>query len=327
MKLQKPWPGLPVAFLSGSGVSLPSGIPTGMAFSAAFASVIDGSAKRGKQMLPALVTTDCEGSLHRVRFEQLLQIWRDTADPNLEILNVFEGGWTPTGIHTFLADAMHEGFPVFTTNFDGLIEAAYIARHGTGLCQVFLNSGSGTTFAAYESTARTRPTLFKLHGTLRTLHDIQRILDGKKPVRRQIASVGATLDKIGDGRRVVGLEISKEHCLTNELRGKVLIVLGYSGLDDFDVIPSLRHALTGSAGLIWIRHRDTADVEPRSSVLADLLPMPLFQLTHVIPVRLALGRTDDVLANLFRMRVDRTYVGVKKTPKQMLGAIPAVRGA
>src|SRR5437870_1191046 len=106
MELQKLWTKHPVAFLAGSGISFASGIPTGMAFSAAFAEAIAGSKKRYKELLRSLVTSEREWSLHRVRFEQLLQVWRDVVDPNLEILDVFEASWTPTGIHHFLAEAL-----------------------------------------------------------------------------------------------------------------------------------------------------------------------------------------------------------------------------
>jgi tetratricopeptide (TPR) repeat protein/NAD-dependent SIR2 family protein deacetylase len=327
MELQKLWTKHPVAFLAGSGISFASGIPTGMAFSAAFAGAIAGSKKRCKELLRSLVTSEREWSLHRVRFEQLLQVWRDAVDPNLEILDVFEASWTPTGIHHFLADALSEGLPVFTTNFDGLIEVAYSRCHREPLRQLFRTSGAGSTFASFRAKRWELPTLFKLHGTLRSLRDIQRHLEGKKPMLRQTVSIGATLDNIGDGRRVVGLEISKEHCLATELKGKVLVVLGYSGLDDFDVIPSLQQVLPAGAGVIWIKHSATNVIEYRAPLPADLIPASLLQLSESIRFELAVGPTAAVLKDLFGVVIDDRNFPMKETPDVIVNSIPAVRKA
>ena len=120
-------------------------------------------------------------------------------------------------LHDFCAQVIERGGAVITTNFDTLIESALDAR----------------AIAFHRSTLACRvgnSVLFKIHGSI-----------------DDAASLAFTIDQVGAG---LGQERSQSlHAL---LRGRVVLVLGYSGNDQLDILPVLRTA--GYDRIIWIVH-------------------------------------------------------------------------
>ena len=114
-----------VAFLVGSGISISSGLPSGMAFSRRIAELLGSDSREVAEISKLLVVSDADKSTAHIRFEQLVATFRATVDPSLTLLDVFDSSLPPNSTHTFLASALSHGVPVFTTNFDHLIEAAY----------------------------------------------------------------------------------------------------------------------------------------------------------------------------------------------------------
>ncbi|MDE2344710.1 MAG: SIR2 family protein [Betaproteobacteria bacterium] len=126
----------------------------------------------------------------------------------------------PNSVHLFLATALSAGNHVITTNFDRLIE-----RAGTRL---------GVQFNRYVSSLSVRKatagTLFKVHGSIDSSHSLK-----------------VTIDQIG-----LGLN-SQRSSMIKELTGRrTVLVLGYSGYDQLDVMPAL--ATCAYTRLIWISH-------------------------------------------------------------------------
>ncbi len=149
----------------------------------------------------------------------------------LDALDCLDGR-PPNVIHYLLARCLSLGNTVCTTNFDGLIEEA--CRH----------LGSPFTICADDATAlhahAVRHLLFKIHGTLR---------DAAGTNRKD--TIVATLDQVGRG-----LSVPKALLLTDLVRQKPTLVLGYSGLDEFDILPCLRQARTSQA-VYWVAHATT----------------------------------------------------------------------
>lgn len=264
-----------------------------------------------RHLLPASTN---EGLRVRIRFEQLLQIVRDTADKNLSTLKCLEHATTPTALHYFLARQAAAGAAVFTTNFDTLIERAYMLESSKTLLRVLDHESSNkrqqdSSFAHARNIAPTRQNhlLFKLHGSLRKLKYSRP--GGARFGRWSTKTLNATLDTIGRGSVHPGLEANKEHLFLKCLSGRILIVIGYSGLDDFDVIPTMERAIRMNVlkGVLWISHCEcdsmsiTSWLNDRCKWIAQTLPSAL---TDVVRTKdphafVAFGRTTDIIESMF----------------------------
>lgn len=298
------------AFLAGAGISVPSGLPTAWTFNKTLASFLSETAA-SQEKLEQLLTTGYAASYGpRLRFEQVIQVLRDR-DPELSILRVFDETGGPTFLHHFLARALSHGAAVFTTNFDSLIERAYYQRvspkQASRLNQVFSETYDEQvrrdrchSFAKYIRLRYPKPAVLKLHGSLRVTPSPNPFglprwdFDG-------LASIGATLDKVGRTSPDLRLEPHKEETLVKLMRGRVLCVMGYSGADDFDVTPSLASAMQNSAGLIWIRHEEgnTRVIGGCSSRALSLLPPVLRAACTTDRTVIICGRTARIVEDLF----------------------------
>jgi tetratricopeptide (TPR) repeat protein len=229
-------------------------------------------------------------------------------------------------MHHFLSWALDHGAHVFTTNFDGLIEDAHRCRGGTPL-QVFVDEQRGeqddlpnTSFESYLLHGLPRPAVLKLHGTLRA-----RTHDGSE--REQFGSVGATLDRIGSSSATPRLEAFKHEVLRATLHNRILCVLGYSGTDDFDVIPSLASLLPDSANLIWIRHEDHSPevLDITQAKARDAIPPPLRSSASRLGACCVHGRTDEAIELLFGYSRVVSAVRPPANFEERLAAIPTYR--
>ena len=211
-------------------------------------------------------------------------------------------------LHTFLAEALKKNALVFTTNFDSLIEYAFKQQAPNNaspgpLLQVYLedeteetDSQSCRSFERYLCRGLPHPALLKLHGTLRDIHALT------EPMKFSgQSSIGATLDRIGTRGGAMRLEPHKHATLEAALRGRVLCVIGYSGSDDFDVVPSLAEALTGATGLLWLRHENQLPevIEVAKGTGLELLPERVRRPALQIPSFIVRGQTDEAISNLF----------------------------
>lgn len=195
-----------------------------------------------------------------LRFEQVMAALRDTVDPHLSILDLFDRG-SPSLLHYRLADAIARGASVLTTNFDSLLEIAYYEQTTrTDMpVQVALSrrnecpARTTMTFTSFASQHH-RPALLKLHGTLRSPTAIQEGLRVRSVAADARRSIIATLDRLTGRFNTYGLEPAKERVLRAALRDRVLVVMGYSGSDTFDVIPSLERCLPQARAIIWCAH-------------------------------------------------------------------------
>lgn len=151
----------------------------------------------------------------------------DAARPLLEVLRGRPNAW-----HGLLAAALGTGCCVITTNFDTLIEAA------SNILGV-----KGETFVgtAMEERYRPRSILFKIHGSI----------EEGSPTRA-LSSVALAVRQVGRG-----LTTGQTTLLRALVEDRPLIVLGYSGRDDFDILPALL-SLRRSAPGIWIVHQPKA---------------------------------------------------------------------
>lgn len=216
-----------LAFLSGAGVSRdpPANCPLAKEMTCSLAEAfwdISIISKRHWQK------TTLRRRAVKVRFESLMQVIADTTG-TVGFLRVLRGG-RPNAIHRMLARALLDGCPVLTTNFDQLIERA-VAEKG----------GSITTLKDARDFKRWRR--YSPKGVLAKLHGSLEDLDSLCATIRQVGLLGPAF--MWDPPR--GNYLSK-------VRKKYpMVVIGYSGYDDSDILPKLR--ITASEKpLLWILH-------------------------------------------------------------------------
>lgn len=232
-----------LCFLAGSGISCnpPTCFPTGYQFTKALLQYVLPTEVR--QDILDLTNPKREGMQSPgdfLRFERLLLHLQESCDPALQVLDGFAASERPNPIHVFLAKMIVEGNPVLTTNFDSLIEYALL-NIGVPRKEVLP--------VISESDWEARPKrgqcpIYKLHGSIFDAH-------GEMHCRE---SLQVTLSQIAQGKGArFQLEPWKRQVLQFYLFRYDLVVLGYSGLDDFDVLPTLWN-IRSAKRILWISH-------------------------------------------------------------------------
>jgi len=250
----------PLIFLVGAGISSdkPSWLPTAIPFikpvlSALTKPSIADAFYPSNRKRQGIVTPP-------PRFEFTCQLIKDYLDPKLELLECYasnnsskkdgtieitEFNPKPNFTHFALADFLLAGHYVFTTNFDNLIEDAFKIR----------NKGEDPNIPTYYSMAQyyqvkrsvrepLKPGIYKLHGSLYE--------PWSPSPKRCPETLGVTLDKIR-------YEKNKEIAFRWALEHGDLYVMGYSGSDEFDILPMMASAKASDRRLIWIIHRRKGD--------------------------------------------------------------------
>lgn len=274
--------------LAGAGVSIPSGLASGQIF----------NHNLWRELLPRDGFSHELDPIRRwhlrprrrplVRFEQLVGILRDLVDPQLSILGFMEVSWQPTALHRWLVEALHRRALLLTTNLESLIEIAYYQDTEHFPPQVADADEWVSCLSAIPDHA-----VFKLHGTLRRCDELAgvatKVATGPTtPFATE--TVAATLDRVGtlvaNPSTFAGGFVLPEFmmlALKEIVRDRDLLVVGYSGSDDFDVLPSLRQLKPHYRRVVWVDHVDKDEI--RCQRLADL--------------QIVRGRTTTVLGRLF----------------------------
>ena len=232
-------PGAKLTFLVGAGCSVdaPSCLPLGRA------------------MMEAIIDYTCVESeiekirkLEQLRFEALVEIIRDVLDKDLKIIDFYGQCDKPNIQHFFLADMIKKGNFVMTTNFDFLIEYA-LRQSGVpdeDIIPVITREDFEKFKDLYEQYNKGKKTLYKIHGSTKNIIEDQSTRE----------SLIATIQAIGlnkEGENVFQLESFKQPLFVNITKDRSLIVMGYSGSDDFDIVPTLK-ILKNLRNIIWINY-------------------------------------------------------------------------
>lgn len=223
------------AVLAGAGISLnpPSSLPPAWPL---MRSIIEALAPDDASREALLLACDANrpgklGEQHFLRMERLFElIYPDDALP-AAIMEMSKASRC-NSIHFSLALAAAAGTIILTTNFDCLIEKACTQL---GLpCKVFINDEDYRDFENYRD--RKTCLILKLHGSA----DVP-------------ASIQTTLRHIGKGKDDWHMSQTKGMVVRNILQTRSLIVMGYSGSDDYDIVPVLTQT-PSEKGLLWVEH-------------------------------------------------------------------------
>jgi len=265
-------------FLVGAGISFdfPSNLPL--------------SKKVVSTILSHITITEEYGKLSRLmkegrvlRFEILMNILQETIDPDLSLLKIYALCDYPNKQHYFLAEMIKEGHIVLTTNFDHLIEQALI-KSGISKNEIKLFL-TDIDYEKREEYVKFPYKLFELHGT------VKNIISGKV----ELQTISASLNQIGKGRGLFQIEEGKKQLLEYFLDSHDCIIMGYSGWDDFDIIPILENFQTDSKRLIWIKHSKTT--QPKEQKIMKINP------EYVGEVKLtSTSKCDQILYEIVKNR-------------------------
>jgi tetratricopeptide (TPR) repeat protein len=186
-------------------------------------------------------------SLEGLRYEIVIEFIQKYFDQELKIMDFFDNFTQPNIHHYFLAHSIIQGHQIITTNFDYLIEYALMnfIEDKTKILPIitpndFINYADLNKLATQGKYA-----IFKIHGSKKNIISNEDTRD----------SLVTTISALGRerGEKTFAIEDYKKPALVNLLEGRTLIIMGYSGSDDFDISPTLKE-LQNISKIVWINH-------------------------------------------------------------------------
>jgi NAD-dependent SIR2 family protein deacetylase len=228
-------------FVTGAGISksAPSNLPTGIDFINSFFEYIKTAEIDSK--FNALIKKLKNNP--SIRFEILLSlINREFNVDSKQILECYKNCKSYNKIHYLLAILTRYKHIISTTNFDSLIERAYQDLFNKNL-DVVINDSE------YSSNLYGTHTLYKLHGSFEIFNR------NTKTWEEQSESILHTIDLIGLQGYKLRLNINKQKFLIENFVKRDVIFIGYSGSDDFDIIPIIKMTKSNRK-LIWFDYNE-----------------------------------------------------------------------
>ncbi len=243
-------------FLAGAGISIdaPSSIPSAREIVRAMLGLC----------APA-EEIDSLLALRMLRYELVVEKIQNTLDPDLHFLDYLDLVKEPNLIHHFLARAMiHEKCNVVTTNFDHAIEMALkecIGDNDTSIITPVITKQDFTAFRRPLDLFKAgKLPVYKIHGAKRNA------ITNQDTTSSLVTTIGA-LGKDRSSTETFAIESYKKHAVFNLTKRRTLVVMGYSGSDDFDIGPTLR-MIPYLFRIIWIEHAELD--EPQVKVFNKL---------------------------------------------------------
>ncbi|MDL2265200.1 tetratricopeptide repeat protein [Parabacteroides sp. OttesenSCG-928-G07] len=278
-----------ITFLAGAGISInsPSNLPAAKNYMLSMFKTLDQIAGWKQDLFQDLYYQYIEKQ-SKIRFEYLMALINQYFDSENHVLDIYALPKSPNEYHYGLANAIQNKNTVITVNFDVLIELACINRKMKVSQELFES----------DSVKEKKNTLYKLHGTALKLNDNGTWV-------RQLKESKSTLSSIGIDGYKFELFDSKRKFFEKKLKDSTLVVIGYSGLDDFDICPLIEEIKSGKK-LVWIDFKNQDDVTYWSgdSLLRTNLPSPIKKILKnkrrtAENIILLQGRTLNILKRLF----------------------------
>jgi len=189
-------------------------------------------------------------SLNLLRYELVVEKIQDIFDEKLKFMDYLELVSSPNILHFFLAHLIKRGNYVITTNFDYLIEYALIKILPKDQHFSIYPIITKEDFLSFQEPKRLIETgkfpVFKIHGSKRN------IITGELTHESLITTISA-LGREREEGETFAIEPYKKPAVYNLMKDRTLVIMGYSGSDDFDIGPMLKE-LPFLSRLIWIEH-------------------------------------------------------------------------
>ncbi|MFX1257006.1 MAG: hypothetical protein ACFFAN_04045 [Promethearchaeota archaeon] len=198
--------------------------------------------------------------LQDLRYEYFVELFKKNIDPNLRFLNYFEKIETPNIVHFFLAQMIEKGHNILTSNHDYLIEFAYKkAVRNDNLYPVITKDDFKHYYDPNILKKTGKYPLFKIHGSKKDIINNRNTED----------FLVTTISALGRGRAGFGsfeIEDYKKKAIKSLTSGNIIIVMGYSGRDTFDIIPALME-FHKYPKLIWINHKSDLKLQEKDRLV------------------------------------------------------------
>lgn len=236
--------------IAGAGVSVDS--PSEFPMAIPIINAIVGSIAPMDSIITELLRKDIRADINEeyklsgdfLRFEMLMNAV-SLVDKDLYVLDAIKNYKNPNLNHYNLAKLAIEGHYVFTPNFDDLIERAI---YGLGY-----NPLTICTKDDYEKfSCRNKKTIpvFKLHGSY-----YRYVGEGNKKKKSKNTLQASLVSIISKNNDTLLLDSFKANLLNKCIKkSSKLLFVGYSGSDDFDIVPSLMKMDIGR--ILWINHNE-----------------------------------------------------------------------
>ncbi|MBN1801509.1 MAG: tetratricopeptide repeat protein [Candidatus Lokiarchaeota archaeon] len=253
----------------------------------------------GRTMMKAIIDHACAESerekilgLKNLRFEQLVESVRDQFDPELKLIDYYGECESPNIQHFFLANMIKKGQNVMTTNFDFLIEYALLKSsvHKEDIIPVITREDFEKYHDPDKLIQMGKKPIYKIHGSTKN------IIMGVSTRDSLIATIQA-FGSGKEGESVFQVEPFKRPLFESISRNRTLVVMGYSGSDDFDIIPTLK-ILKDLKDIVWINH-----------VKNEESPIQIQELNEsILTGRKDLDKVTQILNDLYQMNnVEHVY--------------------
>ncbi len=204
-----------------------------------------------------------------MRYEGFIEEIQKIIDKDLSFLDYLEIKKEPNIIHYFLAKHVLNHDDVITTNFDYLIERALmnsLPSNKINLINPIITKDQYLKLNKVESIYNDKQFfLFKVHGSKKNIISNQGTSE----------SLITTLSSLGKDREegdTFTIEPYKKPIISRILKDRVLVVLGYSGSDDFDIAPFLME-IPSYKKIVWIEH----DPQKTSPELTEIFQVEVEQ--------------------------------------------------
>ncbi|MFX1259544.1 MAG: tetratricopeptide repeat protein [Promethearchaeota archaeon] len=229
-------------FLIGAGVSRnpPSSLPSAKEFT--------------RYLIEACAPINYSKILEKLKFELVTEYIIRYLDKDLLFMDYFEEAHPPNFIHKFLAKAINAGHYILTTNFDYLIEKALMEIHiNQSKIKPIITSEDYLQFNDFNILKRKDLLpIFKLHGSKKN------IITEALTIDSLLVTISA-YTKEKNQEDILEIKSFKKDILLDLIRDKNVVVMGYSGSDEFDIAPLLR-LFPQLKSLIWISHVDNENL-------------------------------------------------------------------
>ena len=209
----------------------------------------------GRTMMDAIIRHICSKSeiekiisIQELRFEALIEVCRDQFDKELKIIDYYGYCDQPNLQHFFFAEMITKGHFVLTTNFDCLIEHALLQSEipKDEIIPVITKADFEKYDNPHDVFIQGKKTVYKIHGSTKNVIIQESTKD----------SLVATIQAFGsnkEGLNIFQVQPFQRNLFNNISKGRSLVIMGYSGSDDFDVVPTLK-VLSDIKNLIWINY-------------------------------------------------------------------------
>ena len=189
-------------------------------------------------------------ALDKLRYEIIIEYIEDIFDKDLKFLDYFEINSLPNLIHFFLAYSILQGNYVMTTNFDPMVEKALVKILNN---EDILKIKTIITREDFLNFQKPKELFSENFYPLWKIHGSKKNFITNEDTRESLITTISSLGKSKENDSIFAIEPYKKPIIDRLTKNRILIVLGYSGGDDFDIGPTLIE-LKDIEKVIWIEH-------------------------------------------------------------------------